>query len=238
MSLAHEKLIAALRQANATPLTITPQTTALLIIDMQEYYLDPQSPFSRVVERQLPGGCAEYLDRAHTIVIPNLQRLIAHFRAQGLRVLYTTVASEVPGGADLPTSRQRMNAAARALLGEDAFPLRTAPSARIVAPLAPHPEDVVINKTTYSAFASTGLDGILRTLRIETLVIGGVLTHVCVESTAREGSERGYQVILVDDACATFSPEMHEATLLAFHGTFGRTRTTDEMLSLLAQGAF
>jgi biuret amidohydrolase len=67
---------------------------------------------------------------------------------------------------------------------------------------------------------------------METLVIGGVATNVCVEATARDAVDLGYQVILVDDACAAYSPESHEATLLNFQG-FGRVRVADEVLVLL-----
>ena len=59
---------------------------------------------------------------------------------------------------------------------------------------------------------------------------------MCVETTARDAADRGYEVVLVDDGCAAFSPEIHEATLLSFQGPFGRVRTTDEVLALLRVG--
>jgi biuret amidohydrolase len=64
-------------------------------------------------------------------------------------------------------------------------------------------------------------------------VIGGVVTNVCVETTARDAADRGYNVVLLDDGCAAFSPEIHESTLLSFQGPFGRVRTSDEVLALL-----
>jgi nicotinamidase-related amidase len=81
-------------------------------------------------------------------------------------------------------------------------------------------------------FASTGLARTLRHLGIETLVIGGVATNVCVEVTVRHAVDLGYQVILVDDACAAYSTERHEAALLNFQG-FGWVRVADEVLALL-----
>jgi nicotinamidase-related amidase len=66
--------------------------------------------------------------------------------------------------------------------------------------------------------------------------VGGVVTNVCVETTARDAADRGYEVVLLDDGCAAFSPEAHEATLLAFQGPFGRVRTTDEVLAALKGG--
>jgi len=57
-----------------------------------------------------------------------------------------------------------------------------------------------------------------------------------VETTARDAADRGYDVVLLDDGCAAFSPEIHEATLLSFQGPFGRVRTADEVLALLQGG--
>jgi nicotinamidase-related amidase len=61
----------------------------------------------------------------------------------------------------------------------------------------------------------------------------GVVTNVCVETTARDAADRGHDVVLLDDGCAAFSPEIRAATLLSFQGPFGRVRTTDEVLALL-----
>jgi len=90
-----------------------------------------------------------------------------------------------------------------------------------------------VNKTTYGTFNSTGLDHALRSLGIASLVVGGVVTNVCVETTARDAADRGYEVVLLDDGCAAFSPEIYEATLLSFQGPFGRVRRSDEVLALL-----
>jgi len=160
--------------------------------------------------------------------------------------VYTTVASELPDGSDLmPIFRER-NAANRAAGGDAAIPPRADPWARIVASppradpwarivasLEPRPGELVVNKTTYGTFSSTGLDHRLRSLGVSSLVLGGVVTNVCVETTARDAADRGYQVVLLDDGCAAFSPEIHEATMLSFQGPFGRVRSTDEVLALL-----
>ena len=95
---------------------------------------------------------------------------------------------------------------------------------------------LVINKTTYGTFTSTGLDRALRNLGIDTLVIGGVVTNVCVETTARDAADHGDTVVVVDDACAAFSPEIHEAALVSFQGPFGRVRSADEVIALIEQG--
>ena len=233
MSLAHEKYIELQRQRNALTMQIDPQRTALVIIDMQEYFLNPNSPFSRACEAQVPGVLAYFQERGRTVVEPALQRLLAYFRTHGLRVIYTTVASELADGADLMPIFQQRNAATRQQIGAASVPPRYDAWAHIVGALEPRGDELVVNKTTYGTFSSTGLDHTLRNLGITTLVIGGVVTNVCVETTARDAADLGYQVILVDDACATYSPEIHEATLLSFQGPFGRVRLADDVLALL-----
>jgi len=236
MSTAHDKYVALQRQRNAASLALDPRTTALVIVDMQEYFLNPASPFSRACERLVPGVLGHFQERGRGVVGPSLRRLLDFFRAHGLRVVYTTVASELPDGRDLMPIFQQRNAANRAAVGDVAIPARGDAWARIVAPLEPRPGELVVNKTTYGTFSSTGLDHALRSLGISGLVVGGVVTNVCVETTAREAADRGYDIVLLDDGCAAFSPEIHEATLLSFQGPFGRVRTTDEVLALLKGG--
>ena len=235
MSLAHDKYMELQRLRNAVPMRFDPPCTALVIIDMQEYFLNPDSPLSRACEAQVPGVLTYFQERGRTVVETTLQRLLERFRTHGMRVLYTTVASELADGSDLmPIFRQR-NSAAQAQVAAAYIPPRRDFWARIVPSLAPQPDELVINKTTYGTFTSTGLDHTLRNLGITTLVIGGVVTNVCVETTARDAADLGYDVILVDDACAAFSPEIHAATLLSFQGPFGRVRTADEVLARLDQ---
>ena len=236
MSIAHDRYMALQRHRNEAPLALDRRTTALLIIDMQEYFLDPASPFSQASEGLVPGVLSHFQERGRGVVEPSLRRLLDFFRAHGLRVVYTTVASELPDGGDLMPIFQERNAATRSQIGAAAIPARSDAWARIVDALAPRPGELVVNKTTYGTFNSTGLDHALRSLGIEALVVGGVVTNVCVETTARDAADRGYTVVLLDDGCAAFSPEIHEATLLSFQGPFGRVRRTDEVLALLEAG--
>jgi biuret amidohydrolase len=233
MSLAHEKYVAFQQQRNAMAVPVDPQKTALLIIDMQEYFLNPDSPFSRFSEDVIPGVLDYFQERSRSVVEPTLRRLLDFFRAHGLRIIYTTIASELADGRDLLPALQQRNALAQEKTGAPSTPQRTDPWARIVPALEPRVDELVVNKTTYGTFNSTGLDHTLRFLGIDALVIGGVVTNVCVETTARDAADMGYQTILVADACAAFSPEIHEATLLSFQGPFGRVRTADEVLMLL-----
>ena len=230
---AHQKYLAAQSKLNSMPIKLDISATAFLVIDMQEYFINPQSPFSRNIERRTTG-LGDYLqDRSKTLVEPNLKSLLDRFRANQQRVIFTTIASESPDGADWAPAFKRMNVESQEQIGEPAMPAKSDPWARIVEPLEPSDNELVINKTTYGAFASTGLDSTLRNLGIETLVLGGVVTNRCVETTMRDATDRGYRVILVDDGSATFSQEMQDATTLSLQGAYGFVRQTNDILSML-----
>ena len=234
MTEAHEKFVAWQTKRNAAPISVDLATTALLIIDMQEYFTNPQSPFCRAVGRRGSGYADYYLARSRTTAEPNLKRLLDCFRERGARVIFTTVASEFPDGQDLSPTFRAMNAEAKEQIGEVVFPQRSDPWARVVDTLAPLETEAVLNKTTFGGFSSTGLDRALRNLGIETLVIGGVVTNRCVETTARDATDRGYRVILIADGTATFSQELQDMTMLSLMVSYGFVRTTDEMVALLA----
>lgn len=70
---------------------------------------------------------------------------------------------------------------------------------------------------------------------IDTLVVGGVVTNRCVETTARDATDLGYQVVMVDDATATFSPEVQEATMLSVMGAYAYVRSSEETLAMLGE---
>jgi isochorismate hydrolase len=137
MTEAHDKWVAWQTRRNSTSLQIKIETTAMVIIDMQEYFMNPQSPYSRYWEGKESGLLDYFGDRSRSVVEPNLQRLLGHFRVHESRVIFTTVASEFPDGRDLSPTFQRMNVEARQEIGDVVLPPRTDPWARIVDKLAP-----------------------------------------------------------------------------------------------------
>lgn len=88
--------------------------------------------------------------------------------------------------------------------------------------VSPLPEEIIVNKHRYSAFINTRLDSVLRSLRIETLIMTGVSTNVCVESTARDGFMLDYQIVMVQDACASYSRAAHDADAGKYEGILRR----------------
>ncbi len=237
MTTVHQKYVSAQRELNSVPIGIDPRRTALLIVDMQSYYFDPESAFSQVMDGRAPGLGEYFRDRAQTVVEPNLRRMLEAFRDLGQRVLFTTHASESPDGTDWPPTFRRMNEEALRQLGKVALPARTAAEARIIDALSPVAGEIVFNKTTYSAFASTGLDASLRNTGIDTLVIGGVVTNRCVETTVRDAADRGFRVILAEDGTGGYSQETQDAAILSLQGAYAFVRSTDDVLRLLREGS-
>ncbi|WP_282943433.1 isochorismatase family cysteine hydrolase [Paenibacillus sp. RC67] len=101
--------------------------------------------------------------------------------------------------------------------------------------VAPLPDEIVVKKHRYSGFIHTRLESVLQTLKIETLVMTGVSTNLCVESTARDGFMLDYRIVLMRDACAAFSQEEHDMTLKTVDTYFGMVADTKEVISFWQQ---
>jgi nicotinamidase-related amidase len=210
---------------SVTEWDIDPDKTALLLMDFQAAYVRPEIGLGSRLARQFPRQHAYYYGRLGDVVIPNSGRLLAGFRKLGLPVIFTRLGTLLPGGRDLPPWSWR-----RSL--EDMLYVRGAPEHDIIAELAPEPEELVIDRPTFSPFNSSPLDQVLRNMGVENLAIGGVRTEIATETTARVAGERGYSVFLIEDACATLEPSDHEDT---FHSlAWAVQRSTDEVLALLA----
>lgn len=101
----------------------------------------------------------------------------------------------------------------------------------------PGPEDCVVTKHRYSAFIETDLDLILRSRGIRTLIMTGVATNVCVESTLRDGFMKEYYIVLLDDGCAANTRAEHEATLHNVRQYFGEVATIAEVVDCWEKAA-
>ncbi|HET7055688.1 MAG TPA: isochorismatase family cysteine hydrolase, partial [Thermomicrobiales bacterium] len=209
-------------------LPMTAAHSALLIIDVQ--YLDAHPDYGTLAharELGLSDSYTYYTERLQDLVIPNIQRLQASFRQHGMEVVHVHIES-------LTTSGRERGWLYRTLaIGAP----RGSREAEILPEVAPVGDELVIAKTSSSPFNSTNIDVMLRNLGIEQLVLVGVMTSGCVESTARDAADRGYDVILVTDACAARTPEMEQKTHEAIGGTFVHLLTTDEVLDLVGDVA-
>jgi len=207
------------------PPVIARGRTALLIIDMQ--YLDAHPDYGdgrAAKEKGVDHLLKPYHDRLATVVIPTIQSLQAAARAARVEVIHVKIAALTPDGRDA-TPRYRVF--------EYAAP-PDSKEAEILEEVAPRPGEIVLPKTSTSAFTTTVIDQVLRNLGITTLIVCGVRTQSCVETTVRDAADRGYDVILVPEGCAAIRQEFHERALDVLAGIFCHVWEAGRVLEALA----
>lgn len=196
---------------------------ALVVVDLQRYYLDPASSFRRWAESRSPEVLDYIEGRVRTTVLPSLSLLFATFRARKWPVVYLRLCGTRPDRSDLHRIFREAHTHAAREGYPDLYPLSGDPLADILPEAAPRPGDTVFDKTTFSGFASGGLSGWLFARGIRVLVLAGLATSQCVDTTARDGSDQGYGIIHIEDAQADYSPDEHYAALFASRGVCGGT---------------
>ena len=201
--------------------------SALLLIDLQ--YLDAAEEGEqgrRAHRSDTWDEIAPYFERLRTTSVPAAQRLIAAARASGMPIMFTRCVSYAPD--------QRDNGRRFREFGINVPP--DSRDAQILEELDPQPGDLVLSKTTASVFLSTALDRTLRQMGIDTIVVGGVVTSGCVESAVRDACDLDYGVVLVDEACADRTAELHDQALKRLHRNFAIVRSLDETVHLIESG--
>ena len=195
---------------------IEPDRAALLVIDLQKSHYNA----ARI------GADPEhsYLhDQIENSVIPNGQRLIAACRAAGTEVIYTVIECLTLDGRDRSLDYKISGL----------FAAKGSREAEVIDELAPLDNEIVIPKTSSSLFNSTNFEYVLRNLGVEYLMVMGMITDQCVETTVRDGCDRGFLMTVVEDACAANSEQRHEESLIGIDG-YCRRRITDELITELA----
>lgn len=177
--------------------------SALLIIDMQNYFLNERShayvPSSRVI-------------------LKNIAQLLNLFRKKKLPIIFTYFAVKKN---EKDTIKDWWN---------DTVNVGSSQS-RIVEEIKPKEEEGVLRKRTYSSFYNTKLERFLKKHNVKNLLITGVLTNLCCETTAREAFVRNFNVFFVMDATATYNEEMHLFSLINLSYGFATLVSTEEIIS-------
>ncbi|KAK1297525.1 hypothetical protein QJS10_CPB15g00041 [Acorus calamus] len=156
-----------------------PKSSALLVIDMQNYFSPMASP-----------------------IVPAVNSTISLCRSAGIPVIFTRHRHKSP--ADY------------AMLGEWWFNdliIDGTPESELLSSIGRTSGDRVVEKVTYSAFYETGLEGVLKEAGVEEVIITGVMTNLCCETTAREAFVRGFRVFFSTDGTATSDDDLHQSTL-------------------------
>jgi nicotinamidase-related amidase len=177
-----------------------------------------------------PAALAAYGERVEKLVVPNVQRLQQAFRAAGAELAYTELGCHRPDRRDLAGWARRHNALGQQMLGTPLYATFDEASCRVDARVAPRAGEIVVQKTTSGPTGSTKLDHMLRVRGVETVIVAGILTDVCVAQAARELGDRDFDAIVVEDACATYDPTLHKAALDTIAMTFGRVLSTQQVL--------
>lgn len=195
--------------------TLTPDTTALVVVDVQNAFAARDSPLkdagvdvSAAVER-----------------IPNVERLLDAAREAGVTVAFTRSLRR----ADERDAPQNAYDVVPEILRESpSICCRGSPDAEYVDGIGPRDGEYEVEKIRYDGFHGTPLEYYLRSEAVETVLLCGFATNVCVEGTARGAHERGFNVVLVEDCCASFSADQHRAGVRNVELLLGTSITLDE----------
>ncbi|MFN0154772.1 MAG: cysteine hydrolase family protein [Gaiella sp.] len=206
---------------------------ALLVIDMQNYGCNPAVGLGPMLAEHHPRTAAYYLPRLTETVIPNVTRLVSAFRDAVREVVFTRHGPLLADGRDMIERRRRRDVDAIAATNVPALWHRGTFEHELIDQLQPLPDELVVDKNTSSAFNSTGIEWLLRNMGTRTLVVVGMATDMCVETTARDAADRGFDVIVVEDATATFFERHHRAALSGFARVFGQVWMTDDVITSL-----
>ncbi len=202
---------------------LAPAASALLFVDAQNYCCHPDGgAFRGLAPEYKEERWGEFFRGFEASVLPNMRALQTGFRGRGCEVLYAVIENLTLDGRDRGLDYK--------ISGIDVP--RGSWDAQMLDQLAPGPDDIRLPKTSSGVFASTSLDYVLRNLGVRQLVVAGVFTDQCVESTVREACDRGYLVTLATDACAARTALGHESSLRALSG-YCRRRATARILEEL-----
>ena len=201
---------------------------ALVLIDMQRDFIEP-------------GGFGEALGNNVSLlsaIVPAVKRLLDASRRAGLPIVHTKEGHK-PDLSDCPPSK--LTRGRSALKIGDEGPMGRVlilgePGNDFIPELAPLQGETVLSKPGKGAFYATDLDRILRRAGVTHLIVGGVTTEVCVQTTMREANDRGYECLLVEDATESYFPEYKRAVfemVRAQGGIVGWTTTCNHVISAL-----
>jgi nicotinamidase-related amidase len=215
--------------AEPEPIGVNWDRTAVVIIDMQRDFLEP-------------GGFGETLGNDVSLLakaIKPIKALLERARQKGVLVIHTREGHR-PDLSDAPRAKVErgapsMRIGAKGPMGR--ILVRGEPGHDIIAELYPKEGEPVVDKPGKGAFFATDLHAMLANRGIESLIVCGVTTEVCVHTTVREANDRGYRCIVPSDCCGSYFPEFHEMGLRmikAQGGIFGWVSDSTRILEALA----
>ncbi len=211
------------------PWSLDLRRAALVVVDMQ-YATGSRAHGLGAMRNAAEKG--SYLDyrftRIETVVIPAVQALLSASRRVAMPVIYLVLGSDRADCGDLVPHLRAFTAAVGNRVGS--------PVHRILDEITPRAADTILRKTTVGGFASTDIGEVLRRQERDQIVICGISTSYCVDQTAREAADRGFRVLVVEDAVAENEQSWHDQSLFLFERAFGRVSTSAKVIAELARG--
>jgi nicotinamidase-related amidase len=194
---------------NTHAMHLNREKAALLVVDMQYFFLDPASPTFTC------GGLA---------ILPNLGKVIRAFRQAGRPVIFSRHVHH-PDGLDA------------GIMGWwwEGMCLEGSPESEVHQDISPLQNEKVVFKHRYSAFYNTDLETVLRSFKVEDLVMTGIMTNMCCESTTRDAYNRDYRVFFPADGTGSVTEEMHLASLLNIAFGFAWVTDIDTVITQLGK---
>lgn len=205
-------------------IVLDPATTALLVIDIQNTYLEvPDDP-------QEARRWAPFFDRMNQTVIPNTAKLMSWARHKDLEVIFARIACQKDDGRDRSLS-QKKPGFNYLLLPKDRQ------DSQMVDALAPQGDEIVVTKTTDSALTGTNLRLMLHNMGIKDVIVAGIFTDQCVSSTVRSLCDESFGVVVVEDCCAAATDTLHRHELEIINMIYCHVVSSQEVMSFVEGGA-
>ena len=197
-------------------IVLEPQKTALLVIDIQNTYLEADSN-AHEARRWAP-----FRERMNNTVIPNTAGLIADCRKRGVEVIFARIACLKDNGRDRSLSQKKPG-----------FNYLLLPKDRedslIVPELTPVGDEIVVLKTTDSALTGTNLRLLLRNMEIQDVIVAGIFTDQCISSSVRSLADESFGVVVVEDCCAAATDELHLNELKSINMIYCHVVQSDDL---------
>ena len=190
-----------------------PGVAALIIVDVQNDFVSPEGS---------AGKRGEDVTAAMAMV-PNLLRLIDEARRVGLTIVYIRTAhsewTDTPSWIYRSSQKSGLNTCREGTWGAEFY-----------AGISPLPSERVVIKHRYSAFINTDLNTVLKARGIQSVLVCGVATNVCVETTTRDAYMFDYYVTMIDDCSAAYEAKLHMGTLENMRRHFGLVASSNEII--------
>jgi nicotinamidase-related amidase len=176
-------------------------------------------------------------ERTESVVVPGITRLVEGFRIRNIPIVYVCVGSDYRDLRDMPRRHREWIRRIEQESGVEDILWSQNPAYAVRREFAPMQHDTIVKKTAFGAFTSSAIDGTLRSLELDTLIVVGIATNCCVSTTVRDAADTGYGVVVVEECTGDYDPITHDVAIRGLHFNFARVVPgVDELLDAIDSG--